>query len=106
MKTNKIYISGKISGLSKYMYELNFEYADTDLFIMHKNLYINSEIINPLQIKPLFGIKSWLFYIISDLWKLRKCTHIALQKNWLDSKGAVLEYFFSKFIFKQQIIFL
>ena len=100
----KIYISGKISGLDKDEYEFQFKIArrrvfqETDCFL--------EDIIIPLDIKPLFGIKKWLFYMIADIWQLRKCTHIAMQKNWIDSNGAIIEYFFAKLIFKQKIIWL
>jgi hypothetical protein len=96
MKT--IYISGKISGLSIQEAEYNFTRSECEL--------VNYKTINPLNIRPLFGIKKWLFYMISDILQLRKCTHIAMQKNWIDSKGAVIEYFLAKFIFKLEIIFL
>lgn len=100
------YLSGKISGFTEKEYTDNFYFADLELSKQHSYLYSVSKIINPLDIKPLFGIKRWLFYMIADLWQLRKCTHIAMQPNWIDSKGAWLEYGFAKFIFKQQIIFL
>jgi hypothetical protein len=98
MKT--IYISGKISGLDIYTVNQNFFMAS---FYVAK---YKAKIINPLEIRPLFGIKKWLFYMIADIWQLRKCTHIAMQKNWIDSKGAVIEYFLAKFIFKLEIIFI
>ena len=101
----KIYISGKISGLTESEYTSNFNNARRDVWSSVKECYYK-DIINPIDIKPLFGIKKWLFFMISDIAALRKCTHIAMQKNWVDSTGAVIEYFFAKFIFKQQIIWL
>lgn len=102
------YISGRISGLTEHEYLRNFTLAERHIYWLKdfegKRDLI--KIINPLKIKPLFGIKKYWFYMVADLWQLRKCTHIAMQKNWIDSKGAIIEYFFSKFIFKQQIIFL
>ena len=100
MKT--IYISGKISGLDSIDYISNFRLAKDEV----DTLYPNCKIIIPLQIIPLFGITKWLFYMIADIWQLRKCTHIAMQPNWIDSKGAVIEYYLAKFIFKLEIIFL
>jgi len=104
----KIYISGKISGLSEEEYTDNFEKVKLNLWETDFCFSIRrySHIISPLDIKPFLGIKSWLFYMIADIWQLRKCNHIAMQKNWTDSKGAVIEYFFAKWIFKQQIIWL
>lgn len=101
----KIYISGKISGLTESEYTSNFHKSYSELFKL-KIVDYSGNVVNPIDIKPLFGIKKWLFFMISDIAALRKCTHIAMQKNWVDSKGAVIEYFFAKFIFKQQIIWL
>lgn len=96
------YLSGKISGLTVEEYIRNFDFAKYHI----EADYEPEEIINPIDIKPFLGIKHWIFYMINDVIKQRKCTHSAFQKNWIDSKGAVIEYFFAKFIFKQQIIFL
>ena len=101
----KVYISGKISGLTEKEYTENFHTAYSHLF--EKQLVDCSlNVINPLNIKPLFGIKKWFFYMCADLWQLKKCDAIAVQKNWVNSKGAFIEVFFSKFIFKQVIILL
>ena len=64
------------------------------------------DIINPLQINPFLGVKSWFCYMVSDLLELRKCTHIALMSNWKDSKGACIEHFVGKFILKLDVIYL
>ena len=103
----KCYLSGKISGLEKREYEMNFEKAEHDLYYKYYELFEDfSDIVNPLDIKPLFGIKRWLFFMAADLWELRKCTHIAMQPNWIESKGAVIEYFYAKYILKLKVIFL
>ncbi len=94
----KIYISGKISGLEKHEYEANFEFAENELKKWRNDLVI----INPLRIKPFLGIRVWLCFMIADLWELRKCDAIYLQRNWVNSKGAVIEYFFAKFIWKKR----
>jgi hypothetical protein len=100
----KIYISGKITGLTVENYTNNFYKAEETLRYMEnfKKIYI----VNPVHIKPLFGVKSWFFYMCTDLLELRKCNHIAIQPNWMDSKGAFLEVFFAKFIFNHKIIWL
>jgi hypothetical protein len=100
----KIYISGKISGLSESQYRLNFRRAIWQLEMMFEHQ--NYAIINPLNIHPLFGIKKWFFYMIKDLRAQKKCTYSAFQNNWKESRGAVIEYYFAKFIFKHEIIFL
>ncbi len=100
----KIYLSGKISDLDKDEYEFQFKMArqrvfqETDCFL--------EDIVNPLDLKPFLGIKCWLCYMITDLYYLRKCTHIAMQKNWIDSRGAHLEHYFAKFILKLKVIYL
>ena len=99
----KVYLSGRISGLTEKEYTENFHIAYSQLF-EKKLVDCSFNVINPLEIKHPF--KFWLGYLIVDLWHLRKCSHIALMKNWTDSKGCVIEYFFSKFIFKQVIILL
>ena len=104
MKHKKCYISGKISGLEKWQYIDNFFDANQQL-LKTKQFYSN-QIISPLNLKPFLGIKCWLCYMITDIAVLRKCTHIAMQKNWTDSRGAVVEYFAAKFIFKLKIIWL
>jgi len=97
----KTYISGQIAGLEVAEFKYNF-YECQDI-INHK---YGGEWINPLDIAPIFGIKKWLFHMAADLYQLKKCTHIAMQPNWIHSREALIEYFFSKFIFKQQIIWL
>ena len=100
----KIYISGQITGLEFKEAELNFAKVYFN-FVTFENLK-SYNIVNPLNLNPLFGIKKWLCYMITDIRKLRTCTHIAMQPNWINSRGAVIEYFCAKFIFKLQIIWL
>ncbi len=100
----KIYISGQITGLTEKEYVNNFNYET--LKLVGRTMVLRNDVINPLDIIPLFGIKKWLFFMISDIAALRKCTHIAMQKNWIESRGACIEYYCAKFIFKQKIIWL
>lgn len=103
-----IYISGKISGLSQHEYSRLFALAEKQIYWLKefdgKRDLI--KFINPLKIKPLFGINKWLLFMVADIWQQRKCVVSAFQPNWIDSRGAVIEYFFAKWIFKQKIIFL
>ena len=98
----RIYISGKISGLHPEDARQNFLFAERELRTYHQT----DNIINPFRIRPFLGIKSWLFYMISDIREQSTCTHSAFMFNWLESRGAVIEYFFARFIFKHHIIFL
>lgn len=101
----RIYISGQITGLTVEEFTTNFKAAKYNAW---KKACPNSypDIIDPLDLIPFLGIKKWLCYMITDLYHLSKCTHIAMQSNWINSKGAIIEYFFAKFIFKLQIIWL
>jgi len=97
----RVYISGKISDLSVRDYTLNFATAETYLMLFYDcELH---EIVNPLNIIPLFGIKKWLFFMIADIWYLLWCSHIALQPNWSDSRGARIEKRIAKFMGKKVI---
>jgi|ERR1035437_1537820 hypothetical protein len=98
----RVYVSGQISGIKLEYAKQNFHFACKEVSKYHGADFV----INPFYITPFLGIKNWLCYMINDIRKQRKCTHSAFQKNWTNSRGAVIEYFFAKFIFKQQIIWL
>lgn len=104
-KIKRVYISGKISGLEKSEYENNFDDAFWKVY-EERLVHGSWEHINPLTIKPLFGIKKWFSFMVMDLLWLRKCTHCVMQENWIDSRGACIEHYFAKFIFKLQIIYI
>ena len=101
----KIYISGKITGLhpelSERFFHIAAKAAITKAEVMHDPHRMT---INPLHIKPLFGIRRWFFFMWNDIRMLRKCTHIALIPNWTDSMGATIEFFYAKFIRKIKVI--
>ena len=102
VESKRIYLSGKVSGLHPEDARQNFLFAERELRTYHQT----DNIINPFRIRPFLGIKSWLFYMISDIREQSTCTHSAFMYNWLESRGAVIEYFFARFIFKHHIIFL
>lgn len=101
----KIYISGKISGLTKKEYRRNFEDAEYQIWEKF-GIEAYKQAVNPLNIKRISKSNNWWYKMYGDIIELRKCTHIAMQSNWFESKGAVIEYFFAKWIFKQTVIFL
>lgn len=103
MKQTKIYLSGAISGLEKSVYETNFWNATVDVLKMKLCSYL--DIINPLDIKPLFGIHLWFFFMCSDLFYLIGCTHVAFQKNCIYSRGARIEMIVA-ILFNKKIIML
>ena len=105
----KIYLSGKISGLTETQVDKNFRqaYMQAMEYMQENNIKkYDCEIINPLKIKPFFGIQMWFAFMISDLRQLRKCDVILLQKNWIDSRGACIEHYFAKFIYKIKVVYL
>jgi hypothetical protein len=93
----KAYISGKITGLEKKLVRMSF--YNYSFFLKQKDY----EVVNPLQIKPFLGIKKYWYYMINDIRALRKCDKVFFMPNWTDSRGAVIEYFFAKFIFKKKV---
>jgi hypothetical protein len=103
MKKQRIYLSGKISGLQESEARLNFEYyanKASEMFAYPENVII----INPFDIRPFLGIKTWFCYMLADIYELSMCDTIFMQPNWTESRGAVIEYFFAKFIFKITVI--
>lgn len=98
----RIYISGKISGLHQENARQNFMFAERELRKFHNP----DEVVNPFNIRPLMGIRRWICYMIADVREQSTCTHSAFMYNWRESRGAVIEYFFARFIFKQDIIWL
>ena len=104
-KIKRVYISGKITGLEEKEYTKNFDDAFWEVY-ESRLVHGGWECVNPLTIYPLFGIKKWWAFMTMDLLWLRKCTHIVLMKNWTDSKGACIEHFIGKFMFKLKVIYL
>lgn len=102
MSKKVIYVSGQISGLKLEYAKQNFHFAVKEV----KKYHGADEVVNPFDINPFLGIKKWLFFMINDVRAQSKCTHSAFQPNWLNSRGAVIEYFFAKFIFKHEILFI
>ena len=88
----KIYISGKISGLDEETYTTIFKQG---AYQLNCEGWRYEDIINPLHINPLFGIKKWFFFMVSDLIALYRCDAIYMLYNWKNSKGARIELLFA-----------
>ena len=85
---NGIYISGKISNLDENHARELFNDAERMLCVA----YPNRIVINPFNIRPLFGIKKYWFFMIADIYYLIfHCSDIFLLDNWKESKGAKIE---------------
>lgn len=80
---NKIYLSGKISGLPICEAIKNFESAENQL----KGL---ATIVNPMRLKHDHD-KSWGSYMKEDIKALMDCDAIAMLPNYEESKGALIE---------------
>jgi hypothetical protein len=90
----RFYLSGKITGLTYDEYTLNFAKSRMALIMTHY-LYNSDEVINPLHLVPFFGLKTWLCYMITDIYNLLKCDAVVFQSNWTESKGAKVEMWFA-----------
>jgi len=89
-KIEKIYLSGKISGLPKRGYEFNFQCAAEQ--VVRTKGYGGYEIVSPLDITPFLWIKTWLCFMIADIFELLQCDTIFMLYNWKDSRGARIEF--------------
>ena len=86
MKKNKVYISGKISGL---------EYADAfDKFqaAERKLREQGYEVVNPMTIEHNHD-QSWEAYMRNDIKALCDCDAIFMLGNWKKSRGAKIEFY-------------
>lgn len=104
MNNKKIYISGQISGLTERAYKLKFHQAAVFLYENWCDFDDNRIVINPLDIKPLFGIKKWFFFMVTDIWQLIKCDEIYMLNNWENSLGAKIEHKIAKML-KMKIVY-
>ena len=82
--SNKIYISGKISGIEEEALEL-FAKAESEL------QYEGFATVNPMKLNHQHD-KSWHSYMREGVKALCKCDIIYMLSNWTDSKGAIIEH--------------
>ena len=83
-KKPKVYISGKISGLSEKVYKNNFNSAE---------LYLTGlgyDAVNPVS-EVTIPNGTWEDYMRRDIKLLCDCDYIYLLEGWEDSDGASLE---------------
>ena len=87
----KIYISGKISGLSIFTAAGTFLEGAKECRI----LYPNAKIINPIEIQHDQNLK-WDDYMLKDIEELFTCDAIYMLSNWRQSVGARIEFNIAK----------
>lgn len=80
----KIYISGKISGIENDAIEL---FNDAELYLEK----LGYEVVNPMTLNHEHD-KSWHSYMKEDVKALCDCDEIYMLSNWTDSKGAIIEH--------------
>lgn len=93
-KNLRFYLSGKISGVKVEHYTINFNSSRFALIMSHYFCQ-DDKVINPLNLVPFLGIKTWLCYMITDIYNLLKCDAVVYQPNWVESKGAKVEMWFA-----------
>lgn len=81
----KIYISGKISGLQ--FSEVKEKFYDAQALLEE----IGFEVVNPLD-SGLGSEASWRQHMVRDIEMLLECDAIYMMDNWIDSRGASIEY--------------
>lgn len=81
----KIYISGMVTGLPKFIYKRQFARAEKQL--RDQGFYV----FNPVKYDDEDKIKTWADYMKRDIKALCECDAIFLLKSWKHSKGARLE---------------
>jgi hypothetical protein len=89
MAITRVYLSGKISGLSREVYTRNFARAEQHY------LTAGFEVVNPVKIgEALLELQPKAKYedfIKRDLEALKSCTAIAMLEGWESSPGAQRE---------------
>lgn len=81
----KIYISGKITGLDHEEAYKMFWDAQT------KYESVGFEVVNPMKLNHDHD-GTWQNYMRIDLIEMLSCNHIFMLKGWENSKGANIEY--------------
>ena len=84
-KKPKVYISGKITGLSEKVYKNNFN--STELYLTG----LGYDVVNPVSY-PQEPNWKWEDYMKRDIKLLLGCDYIYMLEGWQDSDGASLEH--------------
>lgn len=82
--TKKIYISGKITGIEN---DASAIFGKAEMELQAKGY----ETVNPMTLNHNHD-KSWHAYMKEDIKALCDCDEVFMLKNWIDSKGAIIEH--------------
>lgn len=88
----KVYLSGKINGLSEEQYRANFAQAAMDALAFFPDEQVT--FVNPAALPAIHN--SWADYLLRDLMLLKDCDAIVMLTNWPDSIGARTEHTFAE----------
>lgn len=91
----KVFISGKVSGIEYYVAYQTFANADR---LLSQQGY---KVINPMKICKKHW--SWVRCMAKCLWAIMFCHKIHQLPNWQESRGARIEYKWAKFLRKRFI---
>lgn len=89
----KVFISGKVSGMEYYVAYQTF--ANADRFLSQQGY----KVVNPMKICKKHW--SWLRCMAKCLWAMMFCNKIYQLPNWKESRGARIEYKWAKFLRKR-----
>lgn len=86
MLKQKIYVSGKITGL--YLPDAIKNFKETS----KKLEKLDFEVINPMELVKKQNGWKWIDYMKKDIKLLIECDAIFMMDNWVNSKGAKIEH--------------
>lgn len=94
MKKERVYISGKMSGLERSVWREHFGLAEKHV------RSLGYRTVNPARFPMarfpwLFKTLGYTATLLIDLWVLSRCDRIYLIPGWRDSRGAEIESFFA-----------
>ena len=95
----KCYNAGKISGLPYIAAYHKFDRYDSEIEQMGMTP------VNPMKdgLKP---TRPWWMHLVYDLWLLVRCSHVAFQPDWEQSRGARIEYRVAQALRKRIVYFV
>lgn len=84
-RSNRMYNSGKISGLNYFDVQVKFEEADDEI------RSLGAKPVNPLNKWLVPESSPWILHMILDILLMLTCKQIYLHKDWEESRGAKIE---------------